>query len=536
MSSFRDRFSRHMRPFPSLVPSEISENVARLQPDPIEDDAPDVPEEIEPQGVEEVSATTSQAKAIFDAAQREMTPGSKIAAKFARCPRCEQTAYWHGPEVEGYVGHAFGETLAHSLVLKIEDGDGNWQTVADVVEVLQEIRTPGTRRRRAPHVTEDASGMDGATVQVVVQETPRKVVVAGVADISVPLRRLRKDIISKAFDVPESVLDQPSPMRTQANADKQEFLEEVGRIQTLITDQIFPGVCTPATRELVDEATSFIDQATSRPTRRHANAKGDHVPRRFDTTALHEDVHGKMISHADYIAHSEKWDYCWRDIKMGDRILDVGCGTDTPLMKAIIYNQAQATKVLTRNDGCYVGVDLNKIKPTGVDWATLIGEVDMTSEEGYSTALSAVPGNSVPGAAQVGYTLIVCLEVIEHMQVADGAKLLANFRDLLSPGGRIILSTPVFDGKAMARSHIHEYYIQELQELIESVGLRVTKRYGTFTAEPQLKRVLKASRPDLLNIYEEMRVFHSAGYCSGMFAPMFPDEARNNVWVVESAG
>lgn len=273
--------------------------------------------------------------------------------------------------------------------------------------------------------------------------------------------------------------------------------------------------------------------AGARPTRRHANAKTDRPARRFDTTSLHFDVHGGIVSHADYIAHSEKWDYVWRSIKMGDRLLDVGCGTDQMLIRAICGTQAQATKLLHKNGGCYVGVDLNKIKPTGISWAELIGELDVTSEVGYTTALMAIPGNEVGDGDLRGYTLIACLEVIEHMGVEDGARMLENLRDLLAPEGRIVLSTPVYDGRAMARNHVHEYYVTELAELIYSVGLAVERRMGTFTAEPQLKRWLKANRPDWLALYMEAREFHSAGYMSGVLAPMLPDQSRNNVWVLK---
>lgn len=303
--------------------------------------------------------------------------------------------------------------------------------------------------------------------------------------------------------------------------------------------------------------------AIPRQLRKHANAKYEKEDRRFDTTALHYDLHGKQISHADYIAHCEKYDYAWRSIKKGDRILDVGCGTDLPLLKAINYVQAQATKILYSVGGCYVGVDLNPLKATGMNWGETIGELDMTSEEGYDRALAAVPGNAAILAAQGmtkrdlakldpedseriaadaelplrGYTMIVCLEVIEHMPPEDGRRLLENFRDLLSPDGRVILSTPVYDGKAMARNHIHEYFIPELQEMIESVGLVVSRRLGTFTAEPQLKSHLKKiGRLDLLAMYEEAREFHSSGYMSGVLAPMFPDVARNNVWILTPPG
>lgn len=305
-----------------------------------------------------------------------------------------------------------------------------------------------------------------------------------------------------------------------------------------------PPTPSPSPLEAV-EATFDVVKASEgenpwgeRKARRHANAVHEKDERRFDTTALHFDQHGRLMSHADYLAHCEKYDYAWRSISKGDRVLDVGCGTDAALMRAINFVQGMAAKVLTREGGAYVGVDLNKLKPTAISWATLVGEVDMTSDDGYRTALQAVnPGLDIDGNDDDirGYSLIVCLEVIEHMGVEDGRKLLENMRDLLSDDGRIILSTPVYDGKGQARNHIHEYYIPELQELVEGVGLAVKRRMGTFTSEPVIKKWMKENRPDWYALYMESREFHSAGYLSGVIAPMVPDLSRNNVWVLTRA-
>jgi 2-polyprenyl-3-methyl-5-hydroxy-6-metoxy-1,4-benzoquinol methylase len=258
-----------------------------------------------------------------------------------------------------------------------------------------------------------------------------------------------------------------------------------------------------------------------RPLRKHANAKIEKdVTRQFDKTALHADLHGRLISHSDYIAHSERWDYVWRSIRKGERIIDVGCGTDTPLMRGINFNLSQSSKVMAKNGGCYIGVDVNKLKPTKINWAQLIGEFDFTTR-----------ARELPEFGT--FTLAVSLEVIEHMPVADGRRLLEAMRDSLVTGGRIIMSTPVYDGVAMARNHIHEYYADELRDLILDVGgLEITKRMGTFTSEPQLLRWMKLTHPEWLEIYYASREFHSATYMSGLFAPLVPDISRNNTWLL----
>lgn len=249
--------------------------------------------------------------------------------------------------------------------------------------------------------------------------------------------------------------------------------------------------------------------------------------RRFDTTALHYDVKGGMISHADYLAHCEKYDYAYRSIRRGDKILDVGCGTDQPLAKAITKAMSTATALINHGGG-YVGVDLNRIsRRAGYSWCTIIDELDATDSAQWSRIK---PRSASANQWAFGeFTLAICLEVIEHMGVDDGRRLLATIFNALEPGGRLILSTPVFNGQA-ARNHIHEYEIPELQALIEEAGFIVDRRMGTFTSEPVIKRWLKANHPDWLEIYMAAREFHSSGYMSGLFAPMVPDESRNNIW------
>ena len=340
---------------------------------------------------------------------------------------------------------------------------------------------------------------------------------------------------------PRRPADELEPLGERFERLSREAQAHTFRAATTPTPPPPPPVALSRVRPAEDSSELSERSAEPRKFRQHANAKTvSKEERRFDTTALHFDMHGRLMSHADYLAHCEKWDYCWRSIKMGERILDIGCGTDAPLMRAINFVQSQATKVMHRAGGCYVGVDLNKLKATNINWAQLIGEVDMTSDDGYEEALYAIPGNwneqmKAPADELRGYTMIVLLEVIEHMGVPDGKSLLSNMRDLLADDGRIILSTPVYDGKGQARNHIHEYYIDELQQLIESVGLKVVRRMGTFTSEPQIKAWMKANRPDWLALYMESREFHSAGYLSGLIAPMVPDLSRNNVWVLERA-
>jgi len=240
--------------------------------------------------------------------------------------------------------------------------------------------------------------------------------------------------------------------------------------------------------------------------------------RRFDKTQLHADHHGRAV-HRDYAAHFFRWGWVARQIKRGDRILDVGCGQEAPLASVLSGNMSTVPE-------CYVGVDLNKpsikFPPINAGWATYWFETsfmdrweDVTVANDYTRSL--------------GFNVIVCCEVIEHMEVADGLKLLQTFNKCLAEDGRIYLSTPVFNGKA-ALNHIHEYEIKELYHLIFDAGFKVERRFGTFMSAHDVKKYASETE---LELFDQLKEYYSGEVLATFLAPLYPDQSRNNLWVLK---
>lgn len=224
--------------------------------------------------------------------------------------------------------------------------------------------------------------------------------------------------------------------------------------------------------------------------------------RDYDMTQLHENGHGKTL-HRDYSAHFFRWSFARRFIKPNMSVLEVGCGEDKPLSK--ILTGGAATHV-----GHYTGVDLNKLKPSGSQRLTFHGEF-----------------NFVERYKELGkFDIIVHYEVIEHMKVEHGAKMLKACAQCLEVGGLMLMSTPCYDGVRHAANHIHEYTVPELKAAVEKAGFRVERRFGTFMDIKHIKR-----RKDVQELAAALSEYFDADAISCIFAPLFPDEARNNLWI-----
>lgn len=236
--------------------------------------------------------------------------------------------------------------------------------------------------------------------------------------------------------------------------------------------------------------------------------------RDYDTTQLHEAGHGRTL-HRDYSAHFFRWSFARRFITVLDRVLEVGCGEDKPLSKILTGGAAAHV-------GHYTGVDLNKIKPSASQRLKFYGEFNFV--ERYKEILKDNPD---------GWDVVVNFEVIEHMKVEHGIKLLKAMFACTKPGGVLLLSTPVYDGVRHAANHIHEYTIPELQDYIEKTGYIIERRFGTFMDIRHIGRVdpTGCSLNAVLEVRKALEKYFDSDAISNIFGPLHEDYARNNLWV-----
>lgn len=238
--------------------------------------------------------------------------------------------------------------------------------------------------------------------------------------------------------------------------------------------------------------------------------------RAFDKTSLHETQHGQYV-HRDYAAHFFRWGFITQ--KMVDRqkrVLDIGCGVDTPLAKVLSGDMSLLP-------ASYLGVDFNKEpkKHFRAAWASFQWEynfVDLWPD----LELTEEP-----------FDVITCLEVVEHMRPESVKQLFAGARQLLADDGTFVLSTPVFNGKKMAKNHINEMTVSELKQIVHDSHFRIEERFGTFASHPDIMKVASAAEKKVLL---DIGRYYSKAVTACFLSPLYPDASRNNIWLLKHAG
>lgn len=246
-----------------------------------------------------------------------------------------------------------------------------------------------------------------------------------------------------------------------------------------------------------------------------ANKRGKAI----DNTHLSIDqAEARGFLHRDYIAHCLRWSHVCRELSRGQLyktadILDIGCGKEVPLAK-LMYSSR-----LIPETGSYTGIDVNSLEVpamfhTGKFDIELIERSDVCEYDfGAST-----------------FRVITCFEVMEHVEPDHTFRMLKTINRLLEDGGRAYLSTPCYDFETgAAANHVNEMSYAAFGSLIESAGLAVHKTYGTFASIKDYQHLLNPTQREM---FDKLREYYDTNYLATIFAPLFPANARNALWVV----
>lgn len=295
---------------------------------------------------------------------------------------------------------------------------------------------------------------------------------------------------------------------------------EMMALMSVRTGQVFLPGEAPQSEDLVllpcEEAEPHYEQA-------HRSAA---VPRdrtedgRYDRSHLSPERAYRMGR--DYLAHCIRYGWPMRVVREsigpGAKIIEVGCGEEIPFFRALTCDHSA---VKHYKPDLFVGVDLNPIKynPQVAGCRTVV--LPRTNLLDHP---ELVPDEH--------FDLVLSFEVLEHMDKPQGEQfldLLVGLARRKPSGGTILLSTPVNDG-FIAKNHIYEWRLSELQRAWEKRGCKVVSRHGTFA---NLSRLIGVLTADERAVWNRLAQYHGPHTLSCVFAALHPGAARNVAWRVE---
>lgn len=228
----------------------------------------------------------------------------------------------------------------------------------------------------------------------------------------------------------------------------------------------------------------------------------------------------RHIYHRDQFAHYLRWTHVLKNAKIGQTILDFGCGSGE--MLEVFYRNKFRPKKYLGLDIRKQTIDENKEKFKNLDFAEF-RQADLCQDE-----------------LDLGQTfdVITCFEVMEHIGHANADAFLDNIAYHCGPDTVVYLSTPNYDPNVGAANNhllgpdkeVGEWDHFELQKKLEEF-FTIEKKFGTFASIKDYKADLTGWKKEA---FEELREYYDSNLLSNMMAPMIPAEhARNCLWVLK---
>lgn len=229
----------------------------------------------------------------------------------------------------------------------------------------------------------------------------------------------------------------------------------------------------------------------------------------------------RHIYHRDQFAHYLRWTHILKIAKIGQTILDFGCGSGE--MLEVFYRNKFRPKQYLGLDIRKSTIDQNNEKFEKLDFAEF-RQADLCQAE-----------------LDLGQTfdIITCFEVIEHIGHANADAFLDNLAFHCNENTRIYLSTPNYDPKVgAAKNHllgpdeeIGEWDHFELQEKL-SEYFDIEAKYGTFASMKDYKDDLNDWQKEM---FEELKKYYDTNMIAVIMAPLVDaSKARNCLWVLKA--
>lgn len=223
------------------------------------------------------------------------------------------------------------------------------------------------------------------------------------------------------------------------------------------------------------------------------------------------------IYHRDQFAHYFRWSHVLKNAKIGQRILDFGCGS-AEMLELFYRNKYRPER--------YVGLDIRET------------QIEHNIEKFQKLDFASFEARDLCEPFDLGerFDVITCFEVIERIGHENIDRFLENIYTHADPCAIIYISTPNYDPRVgAAKNHIlggeiGEWDHHELEEKLSQYFF-IKNKYGTFASIHDYKDDLVGWRKEAFDCLKE---YYDTNLLSNLMAPMMdPAKARNCLWVCE---
>ena len=252
-----------------------------------------------------------------------------------------------------------------------------------------------------------------------------------------------------------------------------------------------------------------------------ANARGKEI----DNTHLSIDqAEARGFIHRDYIAHCLRWTHVSKYLHLQARyktarIIDIGCGKDMPLARMLYTSRLAPEK--------YLGIEYNKM-----DIPDMFKNSNFKPDLISGTDFTQIPFDH-GAVVNTQFNYSTCFEVLEHVEPIKAIAILDYLPQFLTQDAVSWFSTPCWDEKVgAAANHVNEMTYEAFGSLLEEMGYKILKHWGTFASIKDYKTELNG----LQDTFDKLREYYDSNYLATIMAPLFPEHSRNVLWETQYVG
>lgn len=224
----------------------------------------------------------------------------------------------------------------------------------------------------------------------------------------------------------------------------------------------------------------------------------------------------RHIYHRDQFAHYFRWSHILKNAKIGETVLDFGCGSGELL--EVFYRNCYKL-------GVYLGLDIRQ--------KTI--ELNKKKFEVCNFAIFEAQDLCLPFDLEMTFDKIVSFEVIEHIGHKNIDNFLSNIIKHCDNNTTVFISTPNYDASVGAANNhiingeICEWKHEELQEKLLQY-FTIVNKYGTFASKRDYKPLMNDWQRKMFDTLDK---YYDNDLLSCLMAPMFPEQSRNTLWVLK---